>query len=37
LSLAVKFTFGDRQRRIIKERASQAALELLRRQLLGIS
>jgi nicotinamide-nucleotide amidase len=35
LSFAVKFHFGD-QRRIVKQRASQAALEVVRRQLLGI-
>jgi nicotinamide-nucleotide amidase len=33
--LAVKFTFGG-SRSLIKERASQAALELLRRRLLGL-
>jgi nicotinamide-nucleotide amidase len=34
-SLALRFTLGDERRRI-KERAAQAALELLRRKLLKI-
>ena len=34
--LAKKFTFGD-ERYINKQRTSQAALEMLRRHLLGIS
>jgi nicotinamide-nucleotide amidase len=34
--LAIRFQFGDRRRRV-KERASQAALELVRRRILNIS
>ena len=34
-AMAVKFNFGD-QRKQVKERAAQAALELVRRRLLGI-
>jgi len=35
-SVALKFQFGN-QRLLIKERAAQAALELLRRKLLGLA